>query len=101
MTANGNAPALVVQRSGRGCLPGRAGPCEIAQLTEPRQSGKWLVCAVDTSREYLTVKDMAARHGIGVSTVWRQVKAGNLPSPIKIGGSTRWRRSKLEALEPE
>lgn len=49
-------------------------------------------------RELLTAKDVAARLSIGVSTVWRQVKHGNLPSPIRIGGSTRWRRADIDAL---
>jgi len=53
---------------------------------------------IDTGREFLTVKDVAARLTIGVSTVWRQVKKGNLPPPIKIGDSTRWRRADLETL---
>lgn len=52
---------------------------------------------VDTTREYLTVQDVAAHLTIGVSTIWRQVKKGNLPAPIRIGGSTRWKRSKLPA----
>lgn len=43
MAEHGNAPALVVQRTGRGCLAGLAGSSAIAQLAEPRQSGMWLV----------------------------------------------------------
>jgi excisionase family DNA binding protein len=53
--------------------------------------------AVDTSREYMTVKDLAAFYNIGVSTVWRLVKKGNLPAPIRIGGSTRFKRPNLPA----
>jgi excisionase family DNA binding protein len=53
---------------------------------------------IDTEREMLTAKDVATRLSIGVSTVWRQVKQGNLPAPIQIGGSTRWRRADIEAL---
>lgn len=52
---------------------------------------------VDPGREFLTVKDVAAHLTIGVATVWRQVKAGNLPAPVRIGGATRWRRAEIEA----
>lgn len=54
--------------------------------------------AIDAQRELLTAKDVAAQLSLGVSTIWRQVKRGNLPAPIRIGGSTRWRRADIEAL---
>jgi excisionase family DNA binding protein len=53
---------------------------------------------ITPQRELLTARDVAARLSIGVSTLWRQVKRGNLPAPIRIGGSTRWRRADIEAL---
>jgi excisionase family DNA binding protein len=37
----------------------------------------------------------AALLGISRATLWRQVNAGHLPKPIKLGGSTRWRRDEL------
>lgn len=47
------------------------------------------------------VKQAAAMLSIGVSTLWRDVKTGKLPAPIKIGGATRWRVSDLQrVLEP-
>lgn len=50
-----------------------------------------------TSPEALLVRDTVAAQllSIGCSTFWREVKAGNLPQPIKIGGVTRWRMSDL------
>lgn len=48
--------------------------------------------------QLFSVKEVAATLSLSVPTVWRQVKAGALPSPIKIGGSTRWRRSDIEAI---
>lgn len=46
-------------------------------------------------------KQAASMLSIGVSTFWRDVKAGKLPAPIKIGGATRWRVSDLQrVLEP-
>ncbi len=32
------------------------------------------------------------------STVWRRVKDGLLPKPIKFGGMTRWSRAEIEAV---
>ena len=36
------------------------------------------------------VQVVAAREGVSAVTVWRRVKAGMLPAPIKVGGTTRW-----------
>lgn len=41
-------------------------------------------------------KQAASMLSIGVSTLWRDVKAGKLPAPVKVGGATRWRVSDLE-----
>jgi len=48
--------------------------------------------------QMMTVRQVAAILGIGVSTVWRAASKGDIPKPIKIGGSTRWRRADIEAL---
>jgi predicted DNA-binding transcriptional regulator AlpA len=34
---------------------------------------------------------------INPSTLYRHIKKGLLPSPAKVGGSSRWLRSELEA----
>lgn len=44
----------------------------------------------------LTVKEVAAMLGLGVSSVWRNVARGNLPKPIKVGSATRWRLRDIE-----
>lgn len=49
-------------------------------------------------KQLLTVKDVACTLNMGVTTVWRLTKNGDLPRPIKIGNATRWRRSEIEAL---
>lgn len=41
-------------------------------------------------------REAAGMLSIGRSTFWREVKAGNLPKPVKIGGLTRWRVSDLQ-----
>lgn len=46
---------------------------------------------------YLSVKQAAEYLGIGVSTIWRLSKNGDLPKPVRIGGATRWRLSDIEA----
>jgi predicted DNA-binding transcriptional regulator AlpA len=52
---------------------------------------------VDTSRDYMTVKDVAAHLTVSTATIWRQVQTGTLPRPVKIGAATRWRRAEIEA----
>jgi len=42
----------------------------------------------------------AALLGISRATLWRRVKDGTLPKPVKLGAATRWRRDALlEAVE--
>lgn len=36
--------------------------------------------------------------GIGKATLWNNVKKGEVPPPIKIGGATRWRVADLLAF---
>jgi|TARA_R110002012_G_scaffold254780_2_gene433903 prophage regulatory protein len=49
---------------------------------------------------YLSVKSVAHRYDIGISTVWLRVKQGKLPQPIKLHGtSTRWKLEDLEKWE--
>ncbi|NOD67602.1 helix-turn-helix domain-containing protein [Ruegeria sp. HKCCD7303] len=45
--------------------------------------------------EYLKDQEVADLLGIGKSTVWKYIHEGVLPKPVKIGGSTRWRRSEI------
>ena len=37
-----------------------------------------------------TVDQIAEFLGCSVASVWRDVKEGRIPAPIKIGGRTRW-----------
>jgi predicted DNA-binding transcriptional regulator AlpA len=36
--------------------------------------------------------------GLHPSTLYRQIKQGRLPRPIKVGGSSRWLRNEVEAV---
>ena len=50
--------------------------------------------------EYVSDKDLARRYNVRRETVWRWVKIGSLPKPIRItGGTTRWKLSEIEAFE--
>jgi prophage regulatory protein len=54
----------------------------------------------DSTTRWFTVSQVANRFGVSVATVWRWVRQGNFPSPVKISErSTRWRRSDIEAHE--
>ncbi|MEO1716600.1 MAG: helix-turn-helix domain-containing protein [Planctomycetota bacterium] len=48
------------------------------------------------SDRLLTVGDVAERLGLSTRTIWSLRSAGEIPSPIKIGANTRWRRSDIE-----
>jgi prophage regulatory protein len=49
---------------------------------------------------YLRDTEAAHRYGISRPTIWRWVKNGKFPKPIKLStGSTRWRLADLESWE--
>ncbi|MBF4041895.1 transcriptional regulator [Burkholderia pseudomallei] len=41
------------------------------------------------------VQTVAALYGCSVATAWRRVRSGLIPSPERIGGTTRWRAGDL------
>lgn len=43
-------------------------------------------------------RSLAQQLGIGHSTLWRWVKKGILPPPIRIGGIAGWRYKDIEEL---
>lgn len=50
--------------------------------------------------KYLSDKSVASRYDSSRATVWRWVKEGQLPRPVKLtNGSTRWKITDLEAWE--
>lgn len=50
-----------------------------------------------TSDRLLRVAEVAQALGVSVRQVWKLRASSELPSPIKLGGSTRWRESELQA----
>jgi excisionase family DNA binding protein len=62
--------------------------------TTPKQPQEPLA----SPKPLLRVGEVATILDVGVSTIWRQVRNGQLPAPIQIGGSTRWRRAEIEAI---
>ena len=58
---------------------------------------------VDIPIDLLTVNDVAKRMKLSTRSIWRLVDAGLIVSPIKIGGSIRWRSTDFNlwlALQP-
>ncbi len=54
----------------------------------------------DEMRKMLKATEVAAREGVGVSTIWRWVREGRFPAPIRPSrGVTRWRVTDLERWE--
>jgi prophage regulatory protein len=49
---------------------------------------------------YVRLPVVAALHGVGPATVWRWVKAGRLPAPLKLGPNvTAWRVGSLRRVQ--
>ncbi|MEX0677114.1 MAG: helix-turn-helix domain-containing protein [Pirellulales bacterium] len=83
----------------------------ISPLTEPDEAlvilGRLLAWTADKTTkpaELLSAKDIAEMLGVSERTVWRMVAADEIPQPVKVRGSTKWRRSEIQAtielLEP-
>ena len=47
-------------------------------------------------RHLLTVKEVAERLGVGVRTVWRWTRTGELPPPVRRGRIVRWKTTDIE-----
>ena len=45
----------------------------------------------------LTVNELGAALGLSTRSVWRLSATGDLPPPLKIGGSARWRKCTVDA----
>lgn len=49
---------------------------------------------------YLTDKQIASRFGVVQHTIWRWVREGHFPPPVRLGpGCTRWTTEDVEAFE--
>ncbi len=50
--------------------------------------------------KFLSVKSVAKRYEIGVSTVWYWLKIGHLPNPVKLAANTtRWSVDSLDEFD--
>lgn len=55
---------------------------------------------MDLKRELpplITTKELARLLQVSTRTVWRWLKAGALPPPLRMGGSVRWRLDVVHA----
>ena len=48
-------------------------------------------------RLLLSAAELARLLGVSRSTVWTWHSSGKIPLPVRIGGTTRWRRREIEA----
>ena len=46
-------------------------------------------------RELLTAAEAAEVAGVAKRSWWRYVSSGKAPTPVRLGGAVRWRRSEL------
>lgn len=52
--------------------------------------------------QFYTDRALAERYQVSRQTIWRWVREGHLPKPVKIGtGSTRWPESEILKFEEE
>jgi len=50
-----------------------------------------------TGSAWLSVEQVAQRYEVSSASIWRWVRQGRFPKPVKIGPrSTRWRRKSID-----
>lgn len=52
-----------------------------------------------TPKQYLSVREVAERYDVGESTLYRNVRLGRFPAPVKICGMNRWHIDSLPKQE--
>lgn len=50
-----------------------------------------------TPRPLLKPDEVAQWLSISPRTLWRKVSKGEIPKPVRVGGSTRWRADVIES----
>lgn len=48
---------------------------------------------------YFTIAELTERYRCNRSTVYRWIKSGDLPPPVRLGGLARWRVDEVLAAE--
>ncbi len=59
---------------------------------------RWANEQTNRPAELLSVDEVGQMLRMSPRTVWRRVSGGEIPEPIKVGGSTRWRRTDIQAM---
>jgi len=61
-----------------------------------KTAGSGAAASFPDGKILLTANEFAQLLGIGRSTLMRYQSSGKIPLPVRIGGSTRWRRKEIE-----
>ena len=54
---------------------------------------------MNTTKQFLTISDLAERYGVCKASIRKYVRSGRLPRGIHIGSSHRWNIAEIEAFE--
>lgn len=46
----------------------------------------------------ISARQLASMLGVSIRQVWRLNETGNLPRPMRLGGSVKWLRKEIEAF---
>ena len=49
---------------------------------------------------YLSMKKVCARYDVTRDTIYKWMRDGKFPQPVKVNGATRWREEDLKRWEP-
>jgi excisionase family DNA binding protein len=76
----------------RPCKPVPIHPISAARTDEECQDA----AATVAGPLLVDARELARLLDVSVATIWRLKAAGQLPRPVKLGSSTRWRRDEVE-----
>ncbi|ERS81722.1 helix-turn-helix transcriptional regulator [Halomonas sp. PBN3] len=73
----------------------------MAQATHRDTTAQESQGASITDRAWLSVKQLSNRYGTHEATIWRWVREGRYPKPVKLAGGslTRWSLNDVEGWE--
>jgi len=54
-----------------------------------------------TPDQFIDIKEVCKMFGISRATVYRDIEAGLLPKPMKIGRRSRWSQNELQGIQEE
>jgi hypothetical protein len=101
MATNETTPALLLQRTGRGCLAGSSGLSKLAQLSAGRQRHAWQLSLPNGETRMVNLTGRPEWLLAHLAETADGVTARDLPAGLRISGFVHLRRASGVPIETE